>query len=198
MILVTCAHLLEAKSMINKFYLEKKSGLPFSLFGNDEINLLITNQEIKNTLKSLQKYFSYLNQKNFPLKIYNFGICAALDFSLSLEEVVFVETISHCKEIYSSHSHQVKKVNRFREVSCLSVSEPIFDLKTNASLRKKYQVLDMELSAIVKIATLNEIPWASYKMVSDYANSIVSLEDIRKIAQTASDKFSQILQSEVL
>lgn len=134
--------------------------------------------------------------------VLNIGCCGVLSSNLSVGELVIVDKISGDSggkiiDIESEYQELARKFavqEKIPIVSLCTSKKPIVDnnIKENINRDKNSDIVDMEALYIYQLASECNIPFISFKVISDYADS----ETIDKVMEY-SHKWSKILGDRV-
>lgn len=113
--------------------------------------------------------------------ILNLGFAGSLTDDLKPGQIVLANSLirDNCEEHYlleNDHFHKASSFavrNNISEVTLFTSSEPILSTKKRqAALRKfKAHAVDMEAGHLLQVANQNGIPFLSFKIISDKADS---------------------------
>lgn len=160
MLLLVFAHYAEAQQTIENLNLKQRSQVP-QLFCNDQVHLVVSGEKGLNLLVEMGALF--FNEK-YQL-IINLGIAGSIDLKLPLGQIYSIRS----SFAYSTKPefHSYSSVDNDSSVDCITsfereVGENLSGLKTMGAL------VDRELWFIAKLAKFHQIPWRSYKIISDH------------------------------
>lgn len=137
--------------------------------------ILITGEGLWESLLQVSAYLA--KNQNQVLEVWNFGVCASLDDSLNVGDVVEVRSVYAQSGIektplnFHSFSAQAPLANdevQLKRVDCLSSLERVQDSFIAKQFSAHASILDRELWAIAKACHLFKIPWRSIKLISDH------------------------------
>lgn len=157
-------------------------------------------------INGLHSCVSFFKWPSLPKKInsvmLNVGFAGSLNTGLALGQVVLIKKIfyeSDKKTVILNSSDQslaenFAKNQELSSVTLLTVKNPVADTSLRDKLRQKTNadVVDMEGHHIFAIAKEKNIPFISFKIITDNANS-----DTWQSVMQNSDKWSRILGEEV-
>ena len=151
------------------------------LYRNKENYVLITGEGLESTNKKMGEV---LRQSNYSIsKVINLGIAGALDSNLDLESIHSVKLIKKENENETFQSSDV-----YANIDCISALNRVLDETYKKTLSKRAQIVDRELWACAKVCNKYQVPIYSFKLISDYAGSKISLENIIQHSKKYSKK----------
>lgn len=176
MLLVTIAHRGEAQEFIKRTFTQPVDFYFQGFYRGREDFLLLTNEGIETSILRLSSVLTYFGNKID--RILNMGIAGALVPSLQINQIYGIRNVYHqfhpeidypifsCKETYS-------------KTDAITALRRVTDKKYARSLRKMAQICDRELWGIALTSNQFQIPFKSYKLISDYAGENSELENIK-------------------
>ena len=173
--LLTFAHRGEAQQFLK---VDNYQPVEFSFNGlhkNKESYLLIIGEGLES---AKERMAAFLSQPNLSVsKVFNLGIAGALDENLNLE------SIHRVKQIFNENANETFRTSDvYAEIDCISALDRVNDANYRNRLVKNAQIVDRELWAIAKVCDKNQLPFYSFKLISDYA---YSPSDLQKIIQNS-------------
>lgn len=181
--LITMAHAGEAQGVIEKYQLER---INQDLFKNESLVLLITGE---GPFEAATKTALTISKFEFT-QITNMGIAGTLDPSLK------VGTFHPVRSIYlvQDYAPQFKTFKSFEEgLDCITSFERILDVEKAQKLKGIGTLVDREAWGIAMAARTANLPFQSYKLISDIAGSIESCELIKESAQLFSNLIAEFI-----
>lgn len=157
MLYIVAALSAEARPFVERFGLKRVHSLPFTLFENEEIKLIISGMGILNAMMATSALLGHCPPKNDDLLI-NIGICAAPK-NFKVGDALLIHKID-----YKGHSYfpDILFEHELNESDILSVDEPVEnDLQTP---------VDMESYGVYKAASrfFHTHQILFFKVVSDH------------------------------
>lgn len=164
MLLVTFAHKGEAQAFIKRKF---KQSLDFhfpGVFKGEDGLLLISGEGIQMTTIRLTAVLTYFSHKID--RVLNLGIAGGITDTLELNQIYGIRKVFHqfhnkgcypgfeCKETHS----------RF---DCVTALDRLYDQKYAESLSQLASIVDRELWAIGSVCREFNLPFKSYKLISD-------------------------------
>lgn len=153
----------------------------------------------KNNTDNIKNVLKNNNKQKFVL---NIGCCGSLNSNLSLGELVIVDKISgdnasriiNIESEYQELARKYALQEKIPLVSLYTSKKPVVDnyKKENINRDKKSDIVDMEVLYIYRLTSEYGIPFISFKVISDYADS----KTIDKVKEY-SHKWSKILGDRV-
>ena len=157
MIYFICAFEAEARALIDYYKLQKEPSLPYPLFFNDEMVILVSGMGQENAKNSTDYLLSRYPHKNDDVLI-NLGICAAKE-KFPIGSLLCVQTLQN-----ESESFELKHLNSALEkASCFSSEQAL-------SQASETDIAEMEAISIYKAASASFAPSKIIflKVVSDH------------------------------
>ena len=171
--LIHLAHRGEAQQFLKDLDVNADQSMEGLYIGHDEI-VLIGSEGIENTLTKL----SYCLGRFKVTEVLNFGIAGALDKNLKLDEVYEIRT-SYCfneKVQYKSFQANLKGLD------CITTNKRVLDNDYADELSNFAPIVDRELWAVGLVCKSQNIPFSSFKLISDYAGAQTNCFDIKEKA----------------
>jgi nucleoside phosphorylase len=171
--LIHLAHRGEAQQFLKDLDVSADQSMEGLYIGDNEV-VLIGSEGIENTLAKL----AYCLGRFKISEVLNFGIAGALDKNLNLDEVYEIRT-SYCfneKIQYKSFQANLKGVD------CITTNKRVLESDYAEELSNFAPIVDRELWAIGFVCKTQNIPFSSYKLISDYAGAQTNCFDIKEKA----------------
>lgn len=193
--LLHIAHRGEAQEFLKNLDLVSHPKLN-GLYTNKTFALLIAGEGIYETLTKLPFIINLLNID----EILNFGIAGSLDSKLMIGSIIPVRTSY-------AHGELTPKFKSFTTlesstIDCITTEERVLDDSFAKKLSPFAQIVDRELWAVGLVAKQFNIPFNSYKLISDFAGKSTDCFEIKNKALEYSEAlfeyFLQIEQKEIL
>ena len=190
MILLHLAHRGEAQHFLSHLTLSaSQSDFPGVYCNmNSGILLLIAGEGLTPTHNKI----SYLLGKYPITKVINLGIAGVLDTKVELDQIVSITTsyaFSNKPEFHSYSTHLGPHITKTSTVySCISTTERVLDSTLANKLAPFAQIVDRELWALASSCATFNIPFESYKYLSDYAGINTQCLDIKNRASEFSQR----------
>jgi hypothetical protein len=195
--LLIFAHFNEASTFIQNLKLKEEKLNKLKYFQNEQLLILICGEGFLSSIKAINSFLTIFSDK--ISKIYNFGIAAAIDSSLILNNIYQIRSsYGHFNQKYQFHSYELEPNKKNLTADCLSIDERVFSSKEEYKIYAK--VLDRELWIIANLAKDFQLKLESYKLISDFLGST----DCQKIKENyyqystlLFEKFREVSQKEV-
>ncbi len=183
--LIHLAHRGEAQEFTKNLDLVAHSEIN-GLYLGEKIAVLISDEGIYNTLSKISLC---LGKFKFD-KILNFGIAGALDSKLEIDEIYQIRTSYSFgdKPEFKSFTSKTNSI-----IDCISTHERVLNLEFANKLSSFAKIVDRELWAVGFAAKQANIPFESYKLISDYAGK-TDCFDIKNKALSFSEKLFSFYQ----
>ena len=179
MLLLTMAHHGEAQEFIKRKYTQPTDFYFRGIFRSNEDILLLTGEGIQNTTIRMTAVCTYFGNKID--RVLNMGIAGALDPSLQLNQIYGIRRVSH--EFSNDNEYgSFTCVKTFSKFDCITACRRVNDDKYVADLKNKAQIVDRELWAIGSVSRHFNLPFKSYKLISDYAGNTTDSGQIKENA----------------
>ena len=187
--LLTFAHLGEARAFIDFFEAEPLKSHHLKIFkASSGPYLLITGEGLRQSSESLM-----LTLGSFPEieEIINFGLAGSLNKNLNIGDIYSVRSI-YAENPSEIEYHSFTTSDGSAKVDLISTYKRIFDSNKAKKLSILAALVDLEAWAIASGAKRQNLPFKSFKIISDHPlneeNSKVICEDIREQAYEFSRK----------
>jgi hypothetical protein len=179
--LLTFAHRGEAQTFLKSDNYQVVENVPFDgLFSSKDTYLLITGEGIE---KSMFKLSLCLGRIPEVTEILNFGVCASLNDSQSREEIYSIRTVyASTDEEMKFHSFTSSDAEAFLDT--VTTGQRVLDPSQVDRLESFAPLADRELWSIAYCAFNANIPWRSFKLVSDFP----SRDEGKEICQAVKEK----------
>ncbi len=191
MLYITVALSAEARPLIDTFKLTRTYALPYTLFENSDIKLLVTGVGLQNAIMATSAFLGHFSPNEDDLLL-NIGICAAPQ-SFEIGEAFLVHKLT-CKVPYESKNQvyypDILFEHPLKESDLLSVDESM-------DIAQELPV-DMEAYGVYKAASrfLNTHQLLFFKVVSDHFEPLhVSKESATSLIQNSMNALQNILHS---
>jgi nucleoside phosphorylase len=186
--LIVFAHRAEALTFIKQGNFKAVESATKNLYSNSDDFLLICGEGIFNSLEAVS---SALAENRSTIKsVLNFGIAGSLDSSIEIDSICEIRTFyaQREKEVeFKSYSSDAKT-----KFDCITSSKRALDGKYAEYLSCFAQVVDREAWAIARASNNYNIPFNSYKLISDFAidnsKDIPICDYVKEKAEIYSDK----------
>lgn len=175
------AHRGEAQTFIKNLHLKAVEGFGH-IYQNDHLFLIITGEGPHDTITQL----AWSVGKFSIEEIINVGIAGALRNSVEVGKIYSVRTsYGHLndKPIFHSYSTNTESI-----LDCITTYERVLTDDFAKTLRPFADMVDRELWAVGKVANTFNIPFFSYKLISDKAGDTTACFDLKQRAQEFSEK----------
>ncbi len=180
--LLTFAHRGEAKSFLKN---DQFFPVPFlfdGLYKNGNRFLLIHGEGIQNTSEKISAVCGAFKEQIHS--IINLGVCGSL-----IEDSFKIGEIYPIRTCYLEGEFKSFSTNTKTGIDIISTKERINKFENAKSLSFFAPLVDREAWAVGSVCNLLNIPFYSFKMVSDYSNN----EDICQLVSSQSEEISQSL-----
>ena len=179
MLLITMAHRGEAQEFIKRKYTQPTEFYFRGIYRSNEDILLLTGEGIQSTTIRLTAVCTYFGNKID--RVINMGIAGALDPALQLNQIYGIRRV--CHEFSDNPEYgSFQCVETFSKYDCITACRRVNDDKYAADLKNRAQIVDRELWAIGSVSSHFNLPFKSYKLISDYAGKITDSGQIRENA----------------
>jgi len=179
--LLTFAYLGEAQEFIKMNGCKPVLSISKYAYNNEKDLLLITGEGIESTTVRMKIVFEKYN--NQISKVINIGISGALDESLELKSVHRIRNVF--KE-NSNESYSTEDINS--TLDCITANNRVLDTEYARKLLPLAPIVDRELWACAKICHEFNVPFRSFKLISDYAGKTSDTAGILSNAKEYSEK----------
>ncbi len=180
--LLTFAHRGEAKSFLKNDHFLPIPFLFDGLYKNENRFLLIHGEGIQNTSEKISVVCGAFKEQIHS--IINLGVCGSLiENSFKIGEVYPIRTC------YMEGEFKSFSTNYKTGIDIISAKERINKFEKAKSLSFFAPLVDREAWAVGSVCNLLNIPFYSFKMVSDYSNN----EDICQLVSSQSEEISESL-----
>ena len=179
--LLTFAHRGEAQHFL-KYDNYKSVDSNFNeFFKNDKNYLLFTGEGLQSTE---ERMISFLSQSNLNIdRMVNLGIAGALDEKLELE------SIHSLKQILKENDNETfRSSDVYAKIDCISALNRVTDLGYRDKLLTRAKIIDREIWAIAKVCNNYQLPFYSFKLISDFAGENIDTHAIIKKSKGYSKK----------
>jgi len=186
MLLLTMAHRGEAQEFIERIFTQPVDFHFPGIYRSEEDLLVLTGEGIETAILRVSSILTYFGNK--VDRLLNMGIAGALLPSLQINQIYGIRHIHRehapdknypsylCKETHS-------------KMDCITANRPVLDNEYANLLKKKAQICDRELWGIGFTCDQFQIPFKSYKLISDYAGVDTDSKEIK----TRATEFSKHL-----
>lgn len=174
------AHYGEAQAFIEHFQLEKNGD---DLFSHEQIDLLITGEGHYSVIRKLTDYLA----RHKPLRIINLGLAGALRNEIS-QNIYAVRTCYSFNPEIEFKSFTTSYAGDHPQADCLSYFSRLKDEVIKKELSHFASLVDREVWAIGYVCHDYQLPFFSFKLVSDEANEATRCELISAKAHESSEK----------
>ena len=174
MVLLTFAHLGEAQEFVNRKHTQKVDFHFSGLYKSDDEILLITKEGVQSTTERMASVCTYFSNK--ISHVINLGIAGSLSDNLQINQLYGIRKIFNENEIERTFQSEDAR----SKIDCITASHRVMDDGYAERLSKIAQIVDRELWACASVCSLFNLPFKSYKLISDRAGSLTSMDDIKK------------------
>jgi len=174
----------EALALINLYQLKKIKHLPFTLYKNEYISILITQLGLEMAEKNTLAYLQY-TEINPSDTLINIGICAAPN-KYAIEEIILVDKLSYKDVQINLTPIKHKEYKTAALISFMQEQE-----------QTQETCADMEAFAIISSALkyFNKEQLYIIKIVSDhYEPQSITKESVQDMMYKNRNKFQQIIE----
>lgn len=181
--LICIAHRGEAQAFLKDF-----KAVEENLYQNEKALLVITGEGHWKAMEIGLVFGKYPIQR-----LINFGIAGALDKDLALEKIYCVRTVysfAYDKPLFASFTSQSDST-----VDCITAMERVLNDERAEQLACFAHLVDRELWALAYLANKMNIPFESYKLISDYAGSSTDCFDLKAKASDYSKQLYSFYHS---
>ena len=179
MLLLTIAHRGEAQEFIKRNFTQPVDFHFSGVYRGGEDLLLLTDEGIETSILRVSAALTYFGNKID--RVLNMGIAGALLPSLQVNQIYGIRHVlrEHPEE-NNSPSFSCKETHS--KTDCITVNRGVFNIKFAQFLRQKAQICDRELWGIGLTCDQYQIPFKSYKLISDYAGVDTDIKEIKSRA----------------
>jgi len=179
MLLLTIAHRGEAQEFMKKSFTQSSEFYFPGVYRDGEDILLLTGEGIEQAILRVSSVLTYFGNKID--RVLNMGIAGAVLPDLQLNQIYGIRQVFHeyngekefpaflCKETHS-------------KTDCITVPRPVLYNKYSESLSRIAPICDRELWGIGYTCNQYQIPFKSYKLISDYAGVDTNMKEIKSKA----------------
>lgn len=182
--LLTFAHRGEAKAFLREFPFKPVNFAFEGLYLNERKLLLITGEGIQ---AASEKLSAVLGAYSDIEKIFNFGVCGALEGKFNEGQIYPIRTCYMEKN--SSMEFKSFSTQEKNGVDCVSAHQRVLDVGYGKYLSYFAPLVDREVWAIGSVSSLFKKPFYSYKYVSDNADG----EEICQVVSSKAEEISEAL-----
>ena len=181
--LIVFAHRGEAQSFLKNLTAHNEN-----FYLGAEYNVLITGEGIWEACKIA----SHLRDID---RVINFGVAGALNSELELNTIYPIRT----HYLYEQNKPQFKSYTNLHPSTfdCITSFERVLKKETQEKLSCFAQIVDRESWLMAKIAKDQQMPFLSFKLISDYASEQTQCFDIKGQAKIYSDQLFAFYQTSV-
>jgi nucleoside phosphorylase len=179
--LLVFAHRGEAQYFLNFDNYQSVDAKIHGLFKNKKNYLLITGEGFESINESINLFLPSNSEQ--ISKVINLGIAGALDKNLKLDSVHSIRNA-----FVEDGEINLKSLDSNAKLDCISARDRVLDSNYAKRLAKYAAIVDMELFAIAESCNKNNIPFISFKLISDYAGNKTDSKAIIKKSKMYSEK----------
>jgi len=175
MILLTFAHPGEAQAFIKNGAGEECRFATMKAYRLEREWILITGEGIKNSTEKIPTFAKAFQDK--ITKIMNFGVSCALDTNLSAGGIY---PIRNCYQ--EGLADPIPTSDPNASIDCITSHHRITDIDYGKKLLESAPIADMECWAQASIARNLNLPFYSYKIISDHLGDKDAVKKVKDIA----------------
>lgn len=173
--LIVIAHRGEAQEFIKNLHLKPDESLS-GLYYCDKTALLISGEGVYEVLTKLP----FVISKYDISLILNYGIAGALNQDLEIDQIVPIRTCYGFNES-SPKFHSFTSTSK-ANFDCITTDQRVLTDEFAKLINPYATIVDRELWAIGKCSQAYDIPYKSFKLISDYAGAKTACFDIKEKA----------------
>lgn len=179
MILLTLAHKGEAQAFIQRKHNLAVDFYFTGVYRHEDELLLLTGSGKDSITERVTFVLRYYGDR--ITEVLNFGIAGALKQELQINQIYGVSEI--CAEYEPSPQREyISTANLRGQVRCVSATRPVLTDEHADALTSCADVVDMEIWHIALACNKINLPFKSYKLVSDYAGNRTDTQAVRQNA----------------
>lgn len=171
------AHRGEAQEFISALKFKPYDYCFSGIYKNEDYILLISGEGINETAKKVSAVLAHFPQIE---SVINYGIAGSLNSKAAIDNIYTVRTVyahSDSKPFFQSFSSADNS-----GLDCITATERVLDDKFANNLSTFAQVVDRELWGLASSCKTMQIPFYSYKLISDIAGKSTNCFDIKNQA----------------
>ena len=189
------ATLSEAKPFINGLGLRQKSTMPFPVFSNPRLVLVICG--IGKTNAAMGTTFCCITFK--PAQIFNLGAAGAVDQTSKLGDVFQISKIFELdRPSFKTREpviHMPDTIEGFNTTTLATQDRPILDPDDRTDISQTAHLVDMEAAAIAQVCRQFGVKCRVFKFVSDTPDHTEGLDIVSNIKKTRTGFFNYFQQN---
>ena len=179
MLLLTIAHQGEAKEFIKRKHTQAVDFHFPGVYRDDKEILLITGEGIQLTTLRMTALCTYFSNKID--RVINMGIAGSLDSSLQLNQIYGIRSVHH--EYHGEQGYpSFQCMETHSRFDCVSATKRVDNDIYAQSLEKIAPIVDRELWAIGSVCNQFNLPFKSYKLISDSAGKSTNDQQVKSRA----------------
>jgi adenosylhomocysteine nucleosidase len=179
MILIVGALKGELIPFINHFNIIQKNKLGLAtLYAQKQVHVIRTGVGQESALSTLTSYFKSYN----PTNIINVGTAGALNPDIPVGSIHHIKTFVDEKSRAKLSIAENISYMAYRQSTLLTVTIAVIDSKRAQELNKSFSadLVDMEAFFIAELSAKRNIPFSSFKIVSDRADKTAETEFVAR------------------
>jgi len=183
MLLLTIAHKGEAQEFIKKKFTQPVDYHFPGIYRGGEDLLILTGEGIESSILRVSSVLTYFGNKID--RVLNIGIAGALLSTLQINQIYGIRQIyreSHEENDFPSFSCMATH----SKTDCITVHNGVSNIKITQLRTQIAAICDRELWGIGLTCSHYQIPFKSYKLISDFAGADIDIEEIKSKASTYS------------
>ena len=166
MFLLTIAHRGEAQEFIRRTFTQPVDFHFPGVYRDGEDLLLLTGEGIESAILRVSSVLTYFGNKID--RVLNMGIAGALISSLQINQIYGIRHVYREHQEENNHPSFSCKETHSR-TDCITAQRGVLDTEYANFLKQSAQICDRELWGIGLTSDQYQIPFKSYKLISDYA-----------------------------
>ena len=179
MLLLTIAHRGEAQEFIKRTFTQPVDYYFKGVYRDGNDLLLLTEEGIESSILRVSSVLTYFGNKID--RVLNMGIAGALVPALQINQIYGIhQVLRDRREGINYRSLSCKETHS--KTDCITVDRGVFEIEYVQFLRQKAQICDRELWGIGLTCDQYQIPFKSYKLISDYAGVDTDMKEIKSKA----------------
>ena len=173
---MTIAHRGEAQEFIKRTFTQPVDFYFQGVYRGGEDFLLLTGEGIETSIIRVSSVLTYFGSKID--RILNMGIAGSLVSSLQINQIYGIRNVYH--QFYPEIDYpKFSCKETFSKTDAITATRRVTEKNYARSLRKTAQICDRELWGIGLTCNQFQIPFKSYKLISDYAGENSEPENIK-------------------
>lgn len=187
------AHRAEAKYFLEKMHFNAVELNFQNVFQTNENLLLISGEGLQETAQRLSAVCGFFYGK--ISEVINFGVAGSLSAKVELDKIYSIRTSYAQNSSKNTEFNSFLSFDKIAEFDCISSLERVLTDGEAETLSHFAHLVDRELWAIGSVCKLFNIPFQSYKLVSDLAGNSTNCTNVQERADFFSKKLFEFYQN---